>query len=140
LLHPDKVRRTFKEDAIAAFRKYFDGIASVEEDRPVAYAVSDFHADILLNFANSAPLAVFIATADNRLYEAMLARSLARNMMLDVRVAALLETERGSTISTKVQQRARNYLDASPSFKGDEQGAMGKFAEMLGMSPTSLKH
>jgi len=51
-----------------------------------------------------------------------------------LRVAAVLESERTKGLSMKAQQRARNHLDAAPSFQGDIQGAMDKLAELAAPS------
>lgn len=133
MLHPDKVQRTFKEDALAAIRQTFAGRAELEEDTGVDRRLSDFKADAVLRHPGLPALAVFVATSDNRIYEAILARSLAKLNGIPLKVAALIESERRSSISAKVQQRARNYLDASPSFEGDRDGAMRKLAETIGL-------
>jgi Domain of unknown function DUF1828 len=140
MLHPDRVRKTFKEDALAAIRKTFDGLAEIEENAPISAKLSDFKADAVLRHAGLPPLAIFVGTSDNRIYEAILARNFAKMNNIAVRVAALLESEKPPAISLKVQQRARNYLDASPSFVGDPEGAMGRLLETSGMEAVPSVH
>jgi hypothetical protein len=140
MLHPDRVRRTFKEDALAAIRKTFEGLAEIEEDAPVAARLSDFKADAVLRHVGFPPLAVFVGTSDNRIYEAILTRQIAKLNSIPVRVAAILESEKPPSVSLKVQQRARNYLDASPSFAGDPEGAMNRLLETSGIEVAPSAH
>lgn len=133
MLHPDRVRKTFMQDAMLAIREAFNGIAQISESAPISSGLDDFKADAILQHAGLPSLAVFIGTSDNRIYEAILARQLAKQFGHKIKVAALLESEKPPGITLKVQQRARNYLDASPSFFGDKEGAMQRLIETLGV-------
>jgi len=131
LLHPDKVANTFREDVLAALHKRFDDRAVLEEDTSLLPELREFQADAVLTAAGADPLAVFIATSDARIHEAVAARALAKYQFhRAVRVAAVIDAERSKYITLKAQQRARNYLDAAPSFVGDEAASMTRIEEM----------
>lgn len=141
MLHPEKVASTFREDVIAAIRDRFEGRVEIDIDAPVAPELAEFVADVVLTSPDSEPVAIFIATGDTRIYEAVMMRTIARyRLQKKVRVAAVLESERPKGVSVKAQQRAHNYLDASPSFSGDQAGAMTRIEEMLIGSPPAPMH
>lgn len=138
MLHPEKVAHTFRQDVLAALHQRFDHRADVEEGTSVLPELREFQADAMLNMAGAEPLAVFIATSDARIHEAVAARALARyQFRRPLRVAAVIDGERSKYITVKAQERARNYLDAAPSFIGDEAASMTRIEEMwLGTSGT----
>lgn len=132
MLHPDKISDTFREDVRNEISKYFGSERSLSWDAPVSPKLNDFQADAVLTDGNC-QVAIFIATSDTRIYEAVMARALHKVDRSDVsiRFAAVLESERPKGISIKAQQRARNYLDAAPSFRGDALGAMARIADLI---------
>lgn len=141
MLHPAKVANTFREDVLCALRRQFqDKPVVIHEDWPILPDIREFLADAVLVTPNRNSLAVFIATSDARIHEAVAARTLAKYRFNHaVQVATVIDAERSKYISIKAQQRARNYLDAAPSFVGDEVGSMLRLEEMwLGNSVSAL--
>ncbi len=135
LVNPEKVANTFKDDALALIRHTFSD-AEVEFNEPISPVFADFVADAVVRYDGNPPLAIYIATSDSRVYEAVLLRTIIRfQYKLEYKVAAIIESEKPKFISLKVQQRARNHLDASPSFTGDAVGAMARLAEIVNYPP-----
>lgn len=137
MLHPDKIGSTFKDDVKTAISRHFAGSADIAWDAPVSENMKDFIADALVNHAGTSA-AIFIASTDTRIYEAVMARALSKAAQRDthIKFIAVLESERSKSITVKAQQRARNYLDASPSFQGDVGGAMSRIADLLNLPPS----
>lgn len=139
LLHPYKVANTFYEDVMRDIERRFAGKVKVTEKSPILADLPDFVADAVITGPGCPPLAVFIAVSDARVYDAVMGRTLARHVhQQNVRVAAILEQERGARLSLKAQQQARNYLDASPSFRA--AGAMTLLEEMVFGSTQQAVH
>ncbi len=140
MLHPDKVENTFKEDVKAAISQHFGKTTSVVWNCPVSDTMTDFIADAIISH-HGKNAAIFIANADTRIYEAVMARALSKAAQRDghIKFIAVLESERSKSISLKAQQRARNYLDAAPSFAGDISGAMSRIADILNFTPTEAR-
>lgn len=130
MLHPDKVTNTFYDDVMGDIERRFASKVNVVEKSPITADLPDFVADAIITGPGGPPLAVFVAVSDARVFDAVMGRTLARHVHnVPVRVAAILEQERGSRLSLKAQQQARNYLDASPSFRAP--GAMIRLEEMV---------
>lgn len=141
MLHPMKIANTFREDVMAALYSRFNGRAVINEDVGVLPEIHEFLADAVLSAPGVDPLAIFIATSDARVSEAVAARALARYRYgRKVQVATVIDGERSKYISLKAQQRARNHLDAAPSFIGGEEASMVRLEEVwLGEATHALQ-
>ncbi len=137
LLQPKRVASTFQDDAIAAIERRFQNRAQIARDAPILAQTNDLVADVVIAAEDRPPLGVFLATHDAKVWQAVAARTIAIYQMgLDCRIAALFEQERPRNISGKVKQQASNRLDASPSFRGDPDGALSRLDEVVfGVTP-----
>lgn len=137
LLQPKRVASTFQDDAVAAIERTFHNRAAIARDAPILPETADLVADVVVTAEGRAPLGIFLATHDAKIWQAVAARTIAvYQMRLDCRIAALFEHERPKNISGKVKQQASNRLDASPSFRGDPAGAISRLDElMFGVAP-----
>jgi hypothetical protein len=125
VLHPDVVTSTFRDDAIARIKADLGASFTVQEDAPVSPALVESVPDVLLTSDSSPPIAVFIASNNERLYEAMFLRFAAdHEAHIPVHVVGLIDREGSKLISKRVRQRAANRLDAMPVFYGEEGAAM----------------
>jgi hypothetical protein len=124
----ERVRSTFKDDAIAALEAKFGTMATLARSVPVTPDLGDFPADVLIapNDARLPRTAVFLVQTVDALNEALMLWQEARlRGTRDVRVAALIEDGAVTMGSPKVQ-RTVNRIDAVAFFRGDEQAAMDR--------------
>lgn len=135
LLKPERVASTFREDATRAIRKAIGTRATVYEDQAPALGV-DIPADLLIMAPTRPAVAVFLATSEQRVLEAVLAQMEATyEARSDTAVVALLEKD--SSVSRKARQRAVNRLAAMPIFEGEERIAVQRIEqEVFGRSAT----
>ena len=121
----ERIASTFKEDATLAIREAAgDSIEIIEvvEDYSFGKGLADYPVDLCLRVQNHRPVAVFLCVSDNKVLEALLFQSIAINeVKLECSVVSLLEDQR--RVSTKMNRRASNRLDALPIFRGDERAA-----------------
>ncbi len=119
----EKARSTFRDDVRARLRKAFEGTASIREDEPVSDALKDILPDMVIAVENRDPVAIFIATDDLKVTQAMLLRLIADyESRTSVLVVAILQ--RDGLISRGVRQQADNRLDAIPRFEGEPDVAI----------------
>lgn len=124
LLSQDKVANTFREDALKLIHNKFDGRAEIFENRVIDEAVGEFAADIAIFAPHRPPVALFLGSSDNRIYEALLLQSHAEHKGIECSVVALLENHK--SVSQKQFARATNHLDAVPLFRGHEEDAINR--------------
>lgn len=132
LLTRDKAASTFRDDAIRALKERLIGRAIVEENAAVSLALSENRPDALIRVAQRRPVALFLGTSPQRVYEAILLNMQALyEAREDVAVVVLLETD--TTINRDLRRRASNRLTAVPTFRGDEVAAIDRIGrEALG--------
>ena len=132
LLSAERIASTFREDAARMIKIALEGRATIAEDEPLAPALAEFPADMVIRADGRAPVVVFLSQSEQRVYEALLYQmSALHEVRIDCAVVALLEE--GGTISRKMRQRAANRLAAVPEFRGDENAAVARIVqEVLG--------
>lgn len=132
LLTRERVASSFKEDATRMIRERIADRALVAEGEAVSPALSDNVPDLLIKAPERRPVAVFLGTSQQRVYEAILLQMQALyEAKEDVAVIALLESDR--VITRDVLRKATNRLEAIPNFRGDEIEAVHRITrEALG--------
>ncbi len=131
LLRPERVASTFREDAIRSIKLVIGGRAAVYENQSPAGGI-EFPADLVLEAPNRAPVAVYLATSEQKVLEAVVAQmAVTYEAKSDCAIIALLEKD--SSISRRMRQRAVNRLVAMPIYDGDEIAAVHRIErEVLG--------
>lgn len=125
LLTKDKVASTFKEDATARIRERLGQRAEVSESVPVSAALADTAPDVLIRAPGRRPVAVFLGTSPQRIYEALMLQMQALyEAQEDIAVVALLEND--AVINRELRRRASNRLTALPTYRGDEAASIGR--------------
>ena len=122
----ERVKSTFKDDAVAALQTRFRGIADLSRNSAATPELGDFPADVLIvpHAPGQPRTAVFLVQAVDALNEALMLWQEARlRSATGIRVAALIEDGSVTMGSPKVQ-RAVNRIDAVAFFRGDELAAM----------------
>lgn len=131
LLTPELVESTFRDDAKEAIEDYFSDIATVKFKATIG---DEYTADALITpkTANVKPVAVYFATTESRVDEAVMVWMEQRlSNKRDYEVALLLEKEKPSGIGGKSLRRAMNRVGIA-TFRGDETGAMHRLASFAG--------
>lgn len=125
LMTRDRVENAFRDDVLEKLRDRFDGRASIKENQPISKSLGDVTPDMVIQAPSRQPVAVFIGTTSQKVTDAVLLHTLAMyRWKVPVRVVAVLES--GNSLPRKFMQRAANYLDASPSFSGEETAALDR--------------
>ncbi len=131
-LASDRVRGTFRDDLKELLRQEFAGKATIKEDEPVSPELDEITPDMVFVAEGREPVALFIATDESKLWQAMHLRLIADyEKHVQLSVVAMLERE--SVVSRKVRIKADNRLDATPRYEDEPKAAIHRIAtEVLG--------
>ena len=122
LLTPERVESTFRADARKAIHQALGERARIREKEAILPMI-EFPADLIIEAAGRAPVAVYLAMSEQKVLEAVIAQMAAQHEAhIDCLFIALLEKE--TSISRKTLKHAANRLTALPIFEGDEQQAI----------------
>jgi hypothetical protein len=126
LMVQEHAASTFKEEVVRMLRQSIGAKAEVLENEPISAKFADYPADVLMRAQSRPPVALYFATTDAKLSEAVIVEMLARyEAKVDCSVIAMVESEQ-STITRKARQRAANRLTAVSYFRGDEEAAIAR--------------
>lgn len=131
LLTVERVKNAFEDDVRAAIREEMDKrhIRYVE-GKPVSDDLTDVTPDMVFYPTNRDPVALFIATNDAKLWQAMLLRVIADSERhLPLSVVAVLETE--TSVSQKVRLQADNRLDATPRYRSGPSDTIQRITRVI---------
>jgi len=131
LLTKEKVKNTFLDDVAQRLENLNISGLSIENDQPVSKELSEVIPDFVLKKDGvSKPVALFVATGNEKLWQAMHLRMVADyEAKQPLSVVALLETD--TTGSQKTRAKAANRIEAMPNWRGDEGAAMGRILREL---------
>lgn len=138
LLTRERVESTFRDDVIMALRERLKDSAEILEDEPISERLLDVVPDLIMRAPDRDPVALFIATSDQKVNEAIYLQMVAAHeAKMPLSVVAMLEFE--GSVKGPLRQRADNRLDAVPRYRKDEFGAIDRVVKevigrnMLGM-------
>ncbi|MES0134762.1 DUF1828 domain-containing protein [Mesorhizobium sp. M0016] len=131
LLTVERVKNAFEDDVRAAIRDEMDKRhVRYVEGQPVSPDLTDVTPDMVFYPEDRDPVALFIATNDSKLWQAMLLRVIADSERhLPLSVVAVLETE--TSVSQKVRLQADNRLDAAPRYKSGPIDTIQRIARVV---------
>lgn len=131
----ERAASTFKDEVTRQLTERLKGRATIERNVPIAPKLVETPADLVMRAANRIPVALFLATSDNDLSEAIITKLLARHEAnVDCSIIALIDTEK--SVSKKKVQLAKNRLTAVPEYRGDEDAALDRIVEeVVGFQP-----
>jgi hypothetical protein len=132
LITRERVESTFREDAIAAITERLQGRATIKREQPISEKLEDVVPDLVLQAPNKDPVAVFLATNEQKVNDAIYMHLVAMHeARVPVKVIAMLEDD--ASVGRSVRQRADNRLDAVPRYRRDERAAVDRIArEVIG--------
>jgi hypothetical protein len=133
-LSVERTRDTFREDVRKAFRDALGGRADIREDEPVNDQLSEVVPDMVFAAAGHVPVALFIATNESKLWQAMHLQVLAEyETKTPLSVIALLKSE--GDLPKKIVTKADNRLDAIPRYEDEPRAAIQRVVrEVTGAS------
>ncbi|MCD1645697.1 DUF1828 domain-containing protein [Aurantimonas coralicida] len=136
LLTAERVENTFKEDVRALLRDELGGRVRIKEDEPVSSELQEVTPDMVFLPEGRDPVALFIASSEPRIWQAMHLRLTADyEAKIPLSVVAILEAD--NSVSQKVRTQADNRLDAMPRFKDDQKAAINRVVTtVIGRQPT----
>lgn len=133
LLTPELVENTFKEDASKAITQRFHNQAQLARDTSVSSELSNYVVDMLISKGQDDPVAVYFATSEPRVDEALILWMESHLKNIPCKVILLLEHAKPKQVSERALARAQNFLEAVPVFRGFEPDAMEKIAKVTGL-------
>lgn len=125
LLTPERVRKTWQEDALRDIHAAFDGKAIVQDNAAVSPTLASFPADAVIRGENVPPVAVFMATADTKGLQALVLKmELERYQSEKCTVLLLVERAKDNPLREATYALAQSRLDGVLTYRGAEAEAM----------------
>lgn len=132
LMHAGVVASTFRHDVERAISERFINIAKVEFRAKLSDAFGNYLADAIITPPGNLPMAVYFATTEAKVDEAVIMHFELREKGLKNPVALVLEQLKPPNVSSRALRRAHNRLDAIPVFRDDEAASMERLADQIG--------
>lgn len=128
----ERTRNTFRDDIRAALKGELSDRARITEDEPVSEKLAEVTPDMVFWVQGRDPVALFIATDESKLWQAMHLQLVADHEAKEsVVVVALLE--RQDSLSIKTVTKADNRLDAIPRYEDEPKIALQRIVkEVIG--------
>ncbi len=128
----ERTRSTFRDDVRAALKAELADKVTIKEDKPVSEKLSEVTPDMVFWAPGRDPVALFIATDETKLWQAMHLRLVADHEANEpVVVIALLQNQ--NALSRGTVTKADNRLDAIPRYEDEPKAALNRiFREVIG--------
>ena len=138
LVTRERVEETFRADVVRAVTDKFAGRAEILVDELIAPTLKDYPADLVIRAVGRDPLALFIATSENKALEALLLSMQVQFVApTPCRVMMVLETAKPARIKERTYARAINNFPVAV-FRGHEQPALVAIErQIFGASPVT---
>lgn len=132
LLTTERVKRTWREDAMRDIHATFDGKATVEDNAPVSPKLSSFTADAVIRADGISPVAVFLATTDPKGLQALVLKmELEKYQDVKCTVVLMVERAKENALREATYALALNRLDAAFPYRGAEAEAMASIGKIV---------
>jgi hypothetical protein len=133
LMTPQVVRSTFREDALAAIHDAFGTVADLKEGAPLSPELVGHEADILVSVPARSPLAIYLATSEERALQALIAKMEAESYRkIDGRVVLILERAKANPVKESTYSLALARLDGVLSFRESKQDTLQRLSQFVG--------
>jgi hypothetical protein len=131
LLARDRVKNAFEDDVREALKAEMDRRnIRILENEPVSSELQDVIPDMVFLPSGRDPVALFIATSEAKLWQAMHLRLLADyEKHIPLSVVAVLEAD--NSLSQKTRVQADNRLDALPRFRTSPRDTIQKIVRVV---------
>ena len=132
-LTQERTESTFYEDFEARLEKASPPGLTVERKAIVSDRLSDVEADYLIKGAvQTKPVALFLVTHTEKLWQAMYLRSQA-DVRMDQPLSVVALLQKHDTGTAKMRAKASNRLDALANWEGDEDAALNRVLREAGI-------
>lgn len=130
LLTPERVKRTWQDDALKSIHLTFDPIGKVEEYSAALPEARSIPADAVVHFNNGGtPLAIFLATSDSKGLQALILKmELEKYQNKKCTVVLLLERAKQNPLREATYAMAQARLDDVLTYRGAEPETMSKLS------------
>ena len=133
LLNTERVRQSWKDDALRDLHARFDTLGRVEEDTIVSPKVSAIAADAVIRVPNNPPLVVIMGTTNAKGLQALVLKmELEKYQNEDIPVVLLLERAKDNPLSEGTYALAQSRLNGVHTYRGAEADAMSAVSRHLG--------
>lgn len=132
LLNPETVANTFREDVVSDLDRLFSDRAALAYRVSPHKRLAEFEADAVIKSGENL-LALYLATTDERVNEAVILWMENQRLQTGVKVALMLEREKPPQINNRSLRRAMNRLDATTVYRDDEEGSLSRVASLVGI-------
>lgn len=124
LVTREQVEETFRADVIRAISSRFSDRADIATDEILVPELKDYPADVVMRVDTHDPLALFIATSDNKALEALILWMQVHYVTHTAcRVMMVLETAKPARIKERTLARAMNSFPVAV-FRGQEEPSL----------------
>ncbi len=131
LLTVERVKQSWRDDAVQALHDRFDPVAQVEEGTQVSPS-SGLLADVVLRFPLAPPVAVMLATTDAKGLQALVLKmELEKYQGTDTPVVLLVERAKENPLKESTYALAQSRLDGVHTFRGAEMEAMSAISRLV---------
>jgi Domain of unknown function DUF1828 len=130
LLSPQIVRSTFREDALTAIHKAFDGRADVSDQAELSAELSGQEADVVIRSGDAPPVGIFFATSEERALQALVVKmEMDKYREIATSIILLLEYAKTNPVKPPTLGLAMARLDAVVSFREAQQDTLERIAK-----------
>ncbi len=130
LLSPQIVRSTFREDALSAIHKAFDGKAIVSDQAEISAELAGQDADVVIRAPDAPPVGIYFATSEERALQALVVKmEMDKYRDIATSVILLLEHAKTNPVKPPTLGLAMARLDAVVSFRDAQLDTLERIAK-----------
>jgi len=125
MLSVERVRQSWRDDAMRDIHTHFDPIGTVEENTPVSKRVASIPADAVIRLPDRPAIAVIMATSQAKGLQALVLKmELEKYQGQNTPVILLVERSKQNPLAEGTYALAQSRLDGVHTYRGAEEDAM----------------
>lgn len=137
LLTVERVKQSWRDDALQDIHKRFDPVATVEEGAVVTPGVGSMPADVVIRVPDAPPVAVILGTSNAKGLQALVLKmELEKYQGRDVAVILLVERAKDNPLAEGTYALAQSRLNGVHTYRGAELDAMSAISRFVPNHPT----
>lgn len=132
LLNVERVKQSWKDDALRDIHARFDPLGKVDENSPVTSRVAAIPADAVIRLPDSPPVAVILGTTNAKGLQALVLKmELEKYQGQNVPVVLLVERAKANPLSEGTQALAMSRLNGVHTYRGAEVEALDAISRLM---------
>jgi hypothetical protein len=140
LMSPQIIRSAFREDALEAIHATFDSVADVEEHAALNSELAGHEADAIIKSQRSVPMAIYLATSEERALQALVAKMEAEKYsQIDGKVVLIVEKAKSNPVKEATYSLALARLDNVFAFRDAKNDTMSRLKQLAGLENDSFR-